>query len=204
MLEQNCSTMNKLQEVSTRTVRAPGKPLSVKPAAPPSAAASYAVPWEMPRFRNWIAVAKAHQLVERTMAAALAPLGLKLPHYDILANIRRFPGLTQQDLARRMLVGRSNLSMLLPELERRGLVTRDADEGDRRLRRLGLTAEGAALTERALAAHVGVIESMMEAFTAEECEQLGDLMRRVGAHLLAGAPPAADTIPPTSFRKQPT
>ena len=41
------------------------------------------MPWDMPRFRNWIAVAKVHGLVEKAMAAGLAPLLFKLPHDDI-------------------------------------------------------------------------------------------------------------------------
>lgn len=155
---------------------------------------AWKAPWEMPRFRNWIAVAKVHQLVERAMAAGLHPLGLKLPHYDILANIHRFAGLTQQELADRLLVGRSNLSMLLPELERRGLVARAPDADDRRLRRLRLTPEGEALTAQALAVHVEVIEGMMDALSAEECERLGDAMRRVGA--LMAAQGAARRPPP--------
>ncbi len=144
-------------------------------------------PWELPRFRNWIAVAKVHLLVEKAMMAGLAPLGLKLPHYDILANVYRFPELTQQDLANRLLVGRSNLSMLLPELEKRGLVERIADNQDRRVRRLRLTEEGRVLTVQALDVQVAVIEDMMLALSAEECEQLGSYMRRVGVHLTASA-----------------
>ena len=150
------------------------------------------MPWDMPRFRNWIAVAKVHVLVEKAMAAGLAPLALKLPHYDILANVYRFSGLTQQELADRMLVGRSNLSMLLPELERRGLVKRVPDSEDRRVRRLSLTAEGRMLTLRALKVQVQVIENMMAALSAEECEALGDYMRRVGHHMLAN-PLSADS-----------
>jgi MarR family transcriptional regulator, organic hydroperoxide resistance regulator len=146
-------------------------------------------PWELPRFRNWIAVAKVHALVEKTMTAALAPLGLKLPHYDILANIFRFPALTQQELANRLLVGRSNLSMLLPELEKRGLVSRKPDSKDKRLRRLHLTERGLAVTREALGVQVKVIEDMMGALTAQECDQLGDLMRRVGAYMAGQSAP---------------
>ena len=141
-------------------------------------------PWDLPRYRNWIAVAKVHALVEKTMTTALAPLGLKLPHYDIMANIFRFPALTQQELANRLLVGRSNLSMLLPELEKRGLVIRMPDSKDKRLRRLCLTDQGLALTQEALGLQVKVIEDMMGALTAEECDQLGDLMRRVGTFMV--------------------
>jgi MarR family transcriptional regulator, organic hydroperoxide resistance regulator len=140
-------------------------------------------PWTMPRYRNWIAVGKVHVLVEKAMTAGLQPLGLKLPHYDILANVYRFPDLTQQDLANRMLVGRSNLSMLLPELEKRELVLRIPDSQDKRVRRLRLTPAGHALTKRALAVQVAVIEDMMLVLTADECEQLGDFMRRIGAHV---------------------
>jgi MarR family transcriptional regulator, organic hydroperoxide resistance regulator len=141
------------------------------------------MPWMVPRFRNWIAVAKVHALVEKAMTAGLAPLGLKLPHYDILANIYRFPDMTQQELANRLLVGRSNLSMLLPELAKRALVLRIGDQADRRVRRLRLTPEGEALTRQALGMHVQVIEDMMLALSAEECELLGDFMRRVGNHM---------------------
>jgi MarR family transcriptional regulator, organic hydroperoxide resistance regulator len=146
------------------------------------------LPWELPRFRNWIAVAKVHVLVEKAMTARLASLDLKLPHYDILANIFRFPGLTQQELANRLVVGRSNLSMLLPELERRGFVTRAIDSADKRIRRLNLTISGSALTREALAIQTNVIENMMAALNAEECEQLGDYMRRVGAHVASNMP----------------
>jgi DNA-binding MarR family transcriptional regulator len=148
-------------------------------------------PWEMPRFRNWIAVAKVHLLVEKAMTQGLSPLDLKLPHYDILANVYRFPEMTQQELADRLLVGRSNLSMLLPELEERGLVERILDGQDRRVRRLRLTDKGLALTQQALAVQVRVIEEMMLALSDEECDQLGDAMRRVGQHMTQGLKPIA-------------
>lgn len=144
------------------------------------------LPWELPRFRNWIAVAKTHQLVEKAMSAGLATLDLKLPQYDILANIFRFDGLTQQELADRLLVGRSNMSMLLPELEKRQLILRTPDKQDRRIRRLSLTQEGRALAQKALQVQVSVIEDMMTVLSAEECEQLGDYMRKIGTHLIKG------------------
>ena len=89
-----------------------------------------ALPWENPRFHNWIAVARACQVMGLTLARALQPLDLKPPHLDILVNIFRTPGISQQDLADKLLVGRSNLSMLLPQLEKRGLLVRRGDQQD--------------------------------------------------------------------------
>jgi MarR family transcriptional regulator, organic hydroperoxide resistance regulator len=163
--EHDCSTMNKKQE-------------PIEAAAPRPA-----MPWEMPRFRNWIAVAKVHVLVEKAMAAGLQPLGLKLVQYDILAAIFRFPGLTQQALADKLVVGRSNMSMLLPRLIADGVVERRGDPGDARVKRLHLTGRGEALTRQAMQVQVGVIEGMMEALSAAECETLGDMMRRVGRYM---------------------
>jgi MarR family transcriptional regulator, organic hydroperoxide resistance regulator len=144
------------------------------------------LPWDLPRFRNWIAVAKAYAIVDRSLARGLAPLGLKCVQYDLLAVAFRFPGLTQQELADKLVVGRSNMSMLLPGLIGRGLIERRSDPGDGRLKRLHLTDEGLALTHAAMQVQVGVIEHMMGALTPEECDALGDMMRRVGRYMQEG------------------
>jgi hypothetical protein len=98
-----------------------------------------ALPWENPRFRNWIAVARACHVMGQTLARELQPLDIKPPHLDILINLFRTPGISQQDLADKLLVGRSNLSMLLPQMEKRGLLIRRGDPRDRRVLRLELT-----------------------------------------------------------------
>ena len=91
------------------------------------------LPWDNPRFRNWVAVARACHALERALAAKLAPLDLKPAQLDVLMNLYRHPGMSQHDLARRLLVGRSNITMLLPQLESRGLLRRERDEKDKRV-----------------------------------------------------------------------
>jgi DNA-binding MarR family transcriptional regulator len=142
-----------------------------------------ALPWDLPRFRNWIAVARIHALWKKVFSEALAPLGIQVAHYDVLANIFHTPGLTQQALAEKLLVGRSAMSMLLPELERRELVERRGDETDRRVRRLWLTPMGEALTRKAMAIHVARIEAMMTVLSDAECDAVGEMMRRVAKAL---------------------
>lgn len=140
--------------------------------------------WENPRFRNWIAVARACHLVQQELARKLKPLELKTPHLDIMVNLVRSPGISQQDLANRLFVGRSNMTMLLPHLEKRGVVERRPDPSDKRVLRLYLTEEGRALADRAIAVQAALIDDMMSATTPEECEQVGDSMRRVVTRLL--------------------
>ena len=138
-----------------------------------------ALPWDNPRFKNWIAVARASQLIHQKLGRALVQLDIKVPHLDILANLFRFEGISQQDLAHKLLVGRSNISMLLPQIEKRGLIVRRKDEADKRVLRLYLTEKGREVTLRALAIELELIEHSMATTTIDECNFVGDVMNRM-------------------------
>ncbi|MCP4320000.1 MAG: MarR family transcriptional regulator [Hyphomicrobiales bacterium] len=138
-----------------------------------------ALPWDNPRFKNWIAVARASQLIHQKLGRALTQLDIKVPHLDILANLYRFEGISQQDLAHKLLVGRSNISMLLPQIEKRGLIVRRKDETDKRVLRLYLTERGREVTLRALAIELELIEHSMSTTSIEECNFVGDVMNRM-------------------------
>lgn len=145
--------------------------------------------WNHPRFRSWIEVPKAYQVARRLLADGLSTIGLDLPRYDVLATILRFPGLTQQDLADKLLVGRSNLSMLLPDMEKKGLLERQEDANDRRLKRLFLTGSGEEMARSGLRVHVKLVDHMMTPSSEGECKALGDQMRKIRKHMLAAPPP---------------
>jgi len=141
------------------------------------------LPWDHPRFRSWIAVARACQLMQQSLGRSLAELDIKTPHLDILINLYRFEGLTQQDLARKLLVGRSNMSMLLPQMEKRGLIERRGDERDKRVLRLYLTEDGRALTEKAMAIQTDLIDRMLSDEPLEQCMAMAGSMERIIALL---------------------
>jgi DNA-binding MarR family transcriptional regulator len=144
------------------------------------------LPWDRPRFKNWLAVARVHSLWAQRMSQMLQPLGLRMAQFDIMANLLYEPGMTQQRLAEKLFVGRSNLSMALPDMEANGWVRRDADAEDRRVRRLFLTAEGEALARAALAEETHLLEEMMQVLSEDECNLVGELMRRLGDGLKRG------------------
>jgi DNA-binding MarR family transcriptional regulator len=137
------------------------------------------LPWDNPRFRNWVSVARACHAVERALGAALLPLDLKPAQLDVLMNLYRHPGISQHDLARKLLVGRSNITMLVPQIEGRGLLRREGDEKDRRILRLTLTAEGEVLLMRALKVYMALIEKAMATASPSDCDFVGDHMRRI-------------------------
>ncbi|HEU4985664.1 MAG TPA: MarR family transcriptional regulator [Rhizobiaceae bacterium] len=137
------------------------------------------LPWDNPRFRNWIAVVRAEKAVVRALTRALAPLDLKIGQLDVLMNLYRHPDMSQHDLARRLLVGRSNITMLLPQLETQGLLERESDPKDKRIMRLRLTAKGEALLMQALEIYQELIDKVMEQSTPAQCDAMGEQMRRI-------------------------
>lgn len=141
------------------------------------------LPWDHPRFKSWIAVARACQLMQSALARDLSPLDIKPPHLDILVNLFRFEGISQQELAHKLLVGRSNVSMTLPHLERRGLIERRADKRDKRVLRLFLTKDGRRVTEEGMRIQTALIDGILSATPIEDCLAIGANMERVVAAL---------------------
>ncbi len=141
-------------------------------------------PWDHPRFRSWIAVARSCQMMNQALTRAIAEFGIKPPHFDILVNLYRFDGLTQQELARKLLVGRSNISMLLPHMEKKGLIERRGDASDKRVLRLSLTDKGRELAEAGMRHQTALIEEVMSHSTLDECETVADTMERLTGVLI--------------------
>lgn len=137
------------------------------------------LPWDNPRFRNWIALVRAEKAVVRALTKALAPLDLKIGQLDVLMNLYRHPGMSQHDVARRLLVGRSNITMLLPQLETQGLLRREGDAKDKRVMRLYLTESGEVVLMKALKIYSALIERVMAQTSPTECDVLGEQMRRI-------------------------
>ncbi|MFB9952620.1 MarR family winged helix-turn-helix transcriptional regulator [Rhizobium puerariae] len=137
------------------------------------------LPWDHPRFRSWIAVARACQLMQTVLTRELAELDIKPPHLDILVNLYRFEGISQQELARKLLVGRSNMSMTLPQMEKRGLIERRGDAKDKRVLRLHLTPEGRTIAEDAMSIQTALIERTLSSTPIEQCHALAESMEKI-------------------------
>ena len=138
-----------------------------------------ALPWDNPRFRNWIAMVRAEKAVVRELTHALAPFDLKLGQLDVLMNIYRHPGMSRHDVARKLLIGRSNITMLLPQLEKQGLIRREGDKKDKRVMRLFLTEDGEARLMEALKVYTALIDRVMAQSTPAQCDAMGEQMRRI-------------------------
>ncbi len=99
----------------------------------------------VPELCNCAALRQAARHVTKLYDEALAPSGLGLNQYSILARLGRVGPSPIQDLARLLVMDRSTLGRLLRPLEARGLLTLEIAAQDRRSRIIALTPSGAAL-----------------------------------------------------------
>ena len=66
----------------------------------------------------------------------LAPLGLKSCHASYLTEICENPGISQDKLARRICINKSNVARQVAVLEEEGFITRSPSEADKRVMEL--------------------------------------------------------------------
>jgi DNA-binding MarR family transcriptional regulator len=135
--------------------------------------------------RSWLSVVNAYHLCDALMTRRLAELGVRTPEHEILANLRRDPGITQQVLASRCFSAKSHISALLTLLEGRGWVRREPDPTDARAKRLVLAPEGERIAARTAAVQSAVVATMIDGETDATLREVTEAMKRVGARLKA-------------------
>ena len=122
----------------------------------------------------WLRMWRVVQKVERAAAEHLRAHGLNYAQFDVLAHVGAAEGSRQKELGESLHVTKGNISHLVDQMERRGLVSR-RQEG--RTNRLYLTEEGRRLFEEVVPAHEDLVHQLMSALPEEEQAQLHELLR---------------------------
>lgn len=133
--------------------------------------------------RTWLSVVRAYHHCSELMARRLAAVGVRTAEHEILANLRREPGLGQQALAARCFTAKSHISGLLTELEQRGWVRREPDPDDARAKRLFLEPAGASVAARTAAVQAEVVALMTHGTPREELARVQAAMAAVSERL---------------------
>jgi len=141
---------------------------------------------ELATWREYVETATA---VSRALEADLAgSSGISSGDYTVMLALSEAPDrrLRSSDLAEVAGWERSRLSHHLRRMEERGLVARGPVGGDARGAAVALTDDGARLFRSASATHLRLVrEVFVDAFSADELEQMAGLTARLRAHLEA-------------------
>jgi DNA-binding MarR family transcriptional regulator len=128
---------------------------------------------------NCGALRQAARRVTKLYDDALAPIGLGVNQFSILARLSRVGPSTIQDVARLLVMDRSTLGHLLRPLEKRGLVKLDVSEKDRRSRIVALTHAGKATVAKARPRWAAAQRRFESAFGKEAAFELRAVLKEV-------------------------
>jgi DNA-binding MarR family transcriptional regulator len=144
--------------------------------------------WSLPVLnedpRDWEAKVvttslRFHNRLERRIAETLAVHGLTLPQFDVLATLWHGEGITQQELAERLLVTKGNVVGLIDRVSAAGWVERRPDPEDRRANRLYLTDSGRKLLAQAWPCQAALNQKIFGTLNESELRTMHALLERL-------------------------
>jgi DNA-binding MarR family transcriptional regulator len=124
-------------------------------------------------------LARVNTRIGRLDASVLSEYGLTPVQFNVLEILVHDEGISQQDLADRLLVTKGNICGLINRMEKAGLVERQPNPTDRRSYSLYPTADGIDAYHRAAPALEAAITKKLKSLSEMEQEQLLNLLKRL-------------------------
>ena len=108
-------------------------------------------------------------------------LGDMMPsQFAVLEALYHLGSLTQGEVSTKVLKSGSNMTTVIDNLERDGLVRRERDAKDRRVINVHLTEAGSGKVDAVLPKHVGALVEEFSVLSASEQLTLGELCKKLG------------------------
>ena len=137
-------------------------------------------PRQVQALDAYIKLERAAESVLASLQPGLAGWGLTTSQFGALEALLHLGPMCQRELGEKLLKSSSNVTTVVDNLERRGLVERDRSTEDRRVVTVRLTDAGRRLVQKALPAHVQQIVAAFEHLTTSERRELARLCRKLG------------------------
>lgn len=115
----------------------------------------------------------------KVLARELGPFEISTSQWSVLRALSEHEGLSQVELADRMLVEKAALTAVLQSMETAGLIRRARNADDKRMINIYLTAKGRRLKEKALPMVARINDQATRGFSRAEVRQLEAMLERV-------------------------
>jgi DNA-binding MarR family transcriptional regulator len=139
----------------------------------------------VPRDTMESLVMASSRALRRAYDIRLAGLGLKISEAYLLAHVHDQGPMTQTQLADGLGLGRAATGALVDALERKGLVERSPDAGDRRVWLVASTGTAAPVVDEISSIGQALRAQAWSGITRAERRQLSDTLRRLQHNLAA-------------------
>jgi DNA-binding MarR family transcriptional regulator len=124
-------------------------------------------------------VTSTYKTMQRAVADLLSKEHLTQPQFIALRILAKKGAMGMRKISDEMLVTPGNLTGIVDRLQRKGLISRRAREGDRRAAVIELTDKGRAAQEAVAMRYGRLMRRAFEAFTSDEQEALRRLLQKL-------------------------
>jgi MarR family transcriptional regulator, 2-MHQ and catechol-resistance regulon repressor len=128
----------------------------------------------------WVKLARASAVFSHKTEEHIRSCGLTVGQFGVLEILNHKGPLTLGELCRKSLVSGGNMTVVVDNLERDGLVHRMRNDEDRRVIHVRLTAKGESLIRKIFPDHAGFVARLAAALTEDEQVKLGALLKKLG------------------------
>jgi MarR family 2-MHQ and catechol resistance regulon transcriptional repressor len=143
-------------------------------------------------LKTYAQMMRATEAVTGKMHRHLARSRLTISQFGVLEALYHLGPLCQRDIGEKILKTSGNITTVIDNLEKRGLVVREKDLSDRRFIIVRLTGEGHGIIDGIFPLHAKIAEEVFSILDKDELERLGELLKKLGkadgpSHQGAGA-----------------
>src|SRR5438105_14617660 len=137
-------------------------------------------------LRIWLRLLTCTQMIERVVRSRLrSRYRTTLPRFDLMAQLERHPeGLKMNELSRLLMVTGGNVTAIVDQVEKEGLVERLDEPSDRRAFRIRLTKSGERSFAEMARAHEEWVVELLSGLSRREQDELLRLLARAKEHAL--------------------
>jgi MarR family transcriptional regulator, 2-MHQ and catechol-resistance regulon repressor len=146
---------------------------------------------EVRALSTFIRLMRATETLNARLQQELTAHGLTQTQFGVLEALFHVGPMHQREIARKLLRSNANITTVLDNLERQGLVQRQRTSEDRRYIHVTLTPAGRQLIARVFPDHAARIADLLHHLSPTEVQTLGELCKKLG---LALARPAQSLL----------
>ena len=135
---------------------------------------------EVRALNAFIKLMRAAESVMNRTQQRLKAYNLTASQFGTMESLYHLGPMCQRDVGTKLLKSGGNITMVVDNLEKRGLVTRERDPDDRRYITVTLTPAGRGLIEEVFPVQLAGIVKDLSVLSDAEQEELGALCKRLG------------------------
>ena len=131
----------------------------------------------------WVKLARAHSTFAKLADEDIRSFGLTTPQFGVLECLGHLGPMTLGELCRKQLVSGGNMTVVVDNLAKEGLVERIPSTEDRRSIDVRLTTKGKRFFDEVFVKHAKRVSDLTSVLTDKEQEELACLLKKLGTSL---------------------